>query len=287
MAKPWVIVGGTGYDVEEVDRPQTRDMLCPACEKHVRFVEKQLVKNLRVFGVPLVGLEKGRRVFECPRCGVCVEPPEGEAPSPARDAAVAALETQLARAEDEQWLWRERADLATRKGEETLAAEALRLAERAERELARLKAELARARAAAAVAPREAPRPAVVARPGAEGVQPSTEDEFAALKRRLAQRSAEASGTAPTPSSPAETAPAAAPVEPSVEDEFAALKQRLAARGTPADVANAAGDEASYAALKRELSRPAAEAPVPPPGAVGEDDDPVAALKRKLKKPRE
>jgi hypothetical protein len=270
MAKPWVIVGGTGYDVEEVAHPQTRDMLCPGCEKHVRFVEKELVKNLRVFGVPLVGLEKGQRVFECPRCGVCIEPPAEEAtPEPVPDAARAALEARRARAEDELWLWRQRADLAIRKGEKELATEALRFAEHAERELSRVQAELA-APVAATVEPK---------RPPPVTVESSVEDEFAALKRRLAAQPAPPPPVpepepAAVPSAPPPAAPPPAP-EPAAYDEeaFAALKRRLAERN----------------AAPAEPAPPAAPEPAADTGerasAEGEDDA-IAALKRKLRGPR-
>src|SRR5580693_1291683 len=133
MPFSWKVVGSTGYDVEEVDHPRTHEMLCPSCERRAQFVEKELVKNLRVFGVPLVGVEPGRRVFECPRCKVCVEPPDDEHAGPNEgDPAVSALRERLAHVDDEVWLWTGRAETAEKHGDMVLAADALQLKRKAE-----------------------------------------------------------------------------------------------------------------------------------------------------------
>src|SRR6478672_10817310 len=135
MRLPWVIVGNTGYDVEEVDHARTHEMECPSCGKHVRFVERELIKNLRVFGVPLVGVEKGRRVFECPHCKVCVEPPDEEPAAEstsAKDPQIEGLQARLAKLDDEVWLWNQRANMAASKGARDLEFEALEWKTKAE-----------------------------------------------------------------------------------------------------------------------------------------------------------
>ena len=135
MPFSWKVVGSTGYDVESIDHPRTHEMLCPSCETRARFVEKALVKNLRVFGVPLVGVEPAKRVFECPRCRVCVEPPEQEELAvTGDDAAVTALRERLARIDDDVWLWTGRAQAAEKHGDADLASEALRYKRKAEQE---------------------------------------------------------------------------------------------------------------------------------------------------------
>ena len=301
MKIPWVIVGGTGYDVEEIDNPQTRDMECPSCEKHVRFVEKELIKNLRLFGVPLVGVEKGRRVFECPRCQTCIEPPVED---PAVDiahkqsAAAASLEAQLTRAQDEQWLWEKRADLASQNGDMDLAAEAMKLREKAARDVARLTTEVERARAkrnATAAAPVSAPaRPAIVARAGAAGVEPTGADEFAALRARIARKQAheavekkapEASPTDERDSGEHERASAdrsdaargEAQTEADHDEGFAALKNRLAVKATEGEA------DAALRARERPMSdqAPAAKTVSPVAETTSIEDD-FAALRHKL-----
>src|SRR4051794_36752680 len=106
MEFPWVIVGGSEFEAEEVLHPQTRDMVCPACDKPVRFVEKELVRNLKLFNISVLGLEKGRQCFECPRCRVCIEPAGGFADlatppdagvEPVEDASAAAAREKLTR----------------------------------------------------------------------------------------------------------------------------------------------------------------------------------------------
>src|SRR5260221_8524407 len=188
MPFSWTIVGGTGYDVEDVDHPRTHDMVCPSCEKRVRFTEKLLIKNLRVFGVPLVGVERGKHVFECPRCQVCIEsPPDGASlDTVGEDPAVVALRERLARAEDEVWVWKGRAEQAGQHGDQALAHDALQLKVKAEREVEKLRATLADSTSR----PRDIearPAAAIVARAGGEPVDRSNDLEFAALKKRVAQ----------------------------------------------------------------------------------------------------
>jgi hypothetical protein len=318
MPFTWKVVGNTGYDVEEISNPRAQDIVCPSCERLVRFVEKELVKNLRLFGVPLVGVEKGRRVFECPRCGVCIEPPPAEADTASEAAdnpALAELMARAAKLDDEAWLWTSRAQLAERQGETDLAAEALQWKARAEREAARVRASIDEERRKA----REegSAGPAIVARAGGQVVDTAAEDEFRSLKKRLGQKPAttdEANATtaAPTPSAPStpttpstptpdassatpptESAPQATEVD--TEKEFEALKARLRPRG---EGEGSAPNPDEYEALKREMANEhepaeAVQADVPPASREGpstpapetpdDGDDPVAALKRKLR----
>lgn len=364
MGFPWVIVGGTGYDVEEVDNPRTIDMVCPSCDKPVRFVEKELVKNIRVFGLPLLGIERGRRVFECPRCKACVESPTGSSEDSKQSLAdaIKAAESRLDRARFEAELWRRRVELARTMHDHALAEEAERLHEAANRDLERAMAEIERLTTESSKRRRREELPVIVARQGDERIErdiasefaalkarlqrraieeseasakpsppeareaaPSTEgsasegfsdaaieDEFASLKARLRRKSSEASGPEPvvtsTPSNAAElphgegtsmesqgtrevdekyNKPAS---DAAIEDEFAALKARLAARGTAL-----APDAQAYEDLKREVAS-ASSGPAPcnagPTSATGAapeqptvDDDPVATLKRKLRRP--
>ncbi len=322
MRFPWVIVGGTGYDVEEVDKPRTYDMECPSCERKVRFVEKELIKNLRVFGVPIVGVEKGRRVFECPNCRVCVEPPEAEPVSESTDPQVEAIEARLRKLGDDVWLWSRRAQVAADKGARDLEFEALEWKTKAEREVAALNEKLAALRTGSRRPEREdaSKGPAIVARKGGEIVDRGAEDDFAALKAKLARKQADepASGSVPladaaptpqsveesTPSTPraSEAASEGAGTAKDLEDEFAALKARRAQQAASAPPAEGSSGDAEYESLRRELreggeAKPAAGsgtanaspeslpatplAPQEPPG--GDDDDPVAALKKKLR----
>lgn len=258
-----MIVGGSGYDVEDVDNPRTHDMVCPGCEKHVRFVEKQLVKNFKFLGVSWLGLERGPRVFQCPRCLVCVEPPTENPSSPPPDPEVVRLQSLLTRVEDEIWLWRQRAELAMRKGHSDLATEALRMADKAEREASRLRNELDRRSKGALPTPTAPVTPsattttvsndpvAPTAPPAnSKTDDPEIEDEIAALKRRLAQRTSGVRDTANTPPSdernPTRTVTA---VEPARGTEAPATP------GTSAAAAPPAGDNDDVEALKRKLKK--------------------------------
>jgi hypothetical protein len=321
MRFPWVIVGTTGYDVEDIDHPRTHEMECPSCGKHVRFVEKELIKNLRVFGVPLVGVEKGRRVFECPHCRVCVEPPEGGVDTTesavaerAEDPQIAVIEARLKRLDDEIWLWRSRAKVAAEKGARDLEFEALEWQTKAEREANGLRDRLATLKSAAASEPpgaapsATAKAPAIVARKGGEIVDRAADDEFAALKAKLARKQASGDEGASEPSKPvdasAPTVSERAPTETETrstetsdqadDEAFAALKAKLARKHEGADAATSSS-EAEYQSLRQEMrdAPPAVDPNAPiaadakpaaaPPSADDDDDDPVAALKRKLR----
>ncbi|MEI8256710.1 MAG: hypothetical protein WCJ30_13630 [Deltaproteobacteria bacterium] len=326
MRFPWVIVGGTGYDVEELDNPRTHDMECPSCERTVRFVEKVLIKNLRVFGVALVGVEKGRRVFECPHCSVCVEPPDEAPGSPPTDPQIEALEARIRKLGDDVWLWGRRAQAAADKGVRDLEFEALEWKTKAEREVAALGEKLAALRAGGAAGARRAEREpatkgaAIVARKGGEVIDRGAEDDFAALKARLARKQADEApasvaateeGRKPADAKPepadapraSESGSTPARSETDIEDEFAALKARRAQREAGEPTSPPSASDADYESLRAELrdggasitapsdvaaASPGAPATPPtepaPDGGEGGDDDPVAALKKKLRR---
>ncbi len=313
MRFPWVIVGNTGYDVEEIDHPRSHEMDCPSCERHVRFVEKELIKNLRVFGVPLVGVERGRRVFECPHCKVCVEPPAGESAAEAKpgsgaDPQIEAIEARLRKVEDEIWLWNSRAKSAADKGVRDLEFEALEWKTKSEREAALLREKLATLRSAPPAATsttRDASttgkQPAIVARRGGEIVDRAADDEFAALKAKIAKRrdtesSEETSSDRTEPGSatkPADTLVVDHPhleppstdaaIPPSaidkndvdVDGDFEALKAKLGAKrdggASPADATR----DAEYQSLRDEMKNAPAE-PVTPSTPIASDAKPAA-----------
>lgn len=268
----------------------------------MRFVEKQMVKNLRVFGVPLVGVERGRRVFECPHCRACVEAPaenaskggdatasSGEIAPDADASARRAFDARLERARDQMWLWKRRAELADAGGDVELFSEARRLWTAAEHDVKKLEDELAKRGPVERVAPREPERPAIVARAkSAGGVEPDAGHAFAALKARIAQRArGEHEGdyvrenervTEPDPL--ALEARLDALEHGDVDDALGALKARMAGGSTTPR------DPSAYDALKRQLREPAVEPRAEPPAAAPtpRDDDPGAALKARLKK---
>ncbi len=317
MSFPWVIVGGTGYDVEDVDRPQTREMQCPACDKPVRFVEKLLIKNLRVFGVPIVGVEKGRRVFECPHCKACIEPDASQSDATeeglAQPPSLSDLLKRVDAAEFDIELWSRREKLAHERGETDLQREASERRESARAQLDLLREEIESFEKTGKKFARAA-KPPVVFRAGdaapTERAAASDDREFAALKARLAARpeaegasgsgevvvaegetagkSAEenSSTSTSTGESAAESAgagesagektreAAARPAEDDVdvESEFRALRERMKRRGA-GDAGETARDPAEGAASSAGNA-----------GNAGDEDDPIAALKRKLRK---
>jgi hypothetical protein len=356
MAKPWVIVGGTGYDLEDVDNPRSREMECPSCARRVRFVEKDLVKNLKVFGVSLIGVEDGRRVFACPSCNTAVEPPEDAGLAPT-DPKVVAIERKLARLREDADLWTRRADLAEKKGDDVLATDARGVAENNRREAKKLELELA---ALTAWDEDHEEKPTVVARvrsgnasanagAGMDTEGPTLDRAFAALKTKLAGVASAVKGEVAREDDPPARSPLTsfeeseaakkkqASLERAADDEFAALKAKVqkgalgamdAARATGSvtaaaegaeraavDGGKAVGDPPDQSRGAEEYSRsmvsadelgggldyapkprggasnPVAPAPVGPTGSgpaetpPDADDDPVAALKRKLKKP--
>jgi hypothetical protein len=361
MAKPWVIVGGTGYDLEDIDNPRTREMECPSCSRRVRFIEKDLVKNLKVLGVSLVGVEEPRRVFACPSCNTAVEPPP-DAGLASTDPKVVAVERRIARAREDVELWSRRADLADKRGDDVLAREARAVVDRARAELAQLETELARLTAwdedreekptvvarvrssgagagdaegagidrafaalksklagvASAVAgPSADEQPAATGEPPAqsarveaarrerEALDRAADDELASLKARMrkgpgaagaeAPREAQAPATVevtvaggavaggPAGTEAPPTLPFAEPsptVEPSSEERYARAPRSADELGVGLDyVPRSRRGSAAIEEPSAGADGPAN--PTPPPA----DDDPVSALKRKLKKP--
>lgn len=186
MAKPWTIVGGTGFDLEDIDNPRTREMECPSCKRWVRFVEKDLVKNLKVFGVSVIGVEDPKRVFACPSCNTAIEPPEDAGLSKS-DPRIAALERKRAKLEDDEEIWRRRVELAEKRGDDVLANEARSVVERAREEREKIDREIAKL---TAWEDERDEKPVVVARvksgSGAlETEGPSLDKAFATLKSKL------------------------------------------------------------------------------------------------------
>lgn len=240
-----------GWEPEPIGSPRAVKTTCPGCDRPTTLVEKQLVRNLRVLGVPLVSTERGPFVFECPLCGVCVTPEELEAlrgdameatsvPSQAVFAQDP-LGPELERARQELALWSGRVRTAMDRGETVLAQQAEVLAEKARAWVARLEK---------SVGPRPSrpgsrePTPEKSAepdidralaelrarsRPAAEAAAVDVESDLAALRARLAQP-AQASATPATADRAAESSPVPASVQPEptvTEDDVDALKKRL------------------------------------------------------------
>ncbi len=284
MPHTWIAANTDGYDLEDLPTPRRVTDVCPACTRKVILVERELVQNLRVLGVPLVATARAGAVFQCEHCGTCFEPPpvgfdrpeaaagsaDPGSPGPAAAAALATLERQLRDAEDEAALWRMRMDLATRKREPELAREARGLIDRYAAVAETLRGEIAALRSRPGASPAATP---VASLP--------VEDELVALRRRVAERAAEKAAEKAAAPSPPEAPPTpqgpeapkasetpAPPPAPSPEDELAALKRRLQGdRPAPTPTAPPA-------------------APKPPPGPPGPEagpEDEMAALKRKLR----
>jgi hypothetical protein len=290
MAKPWAIVGGTGFDLEDVDNPRTREMECPSCKRWVRFVEKDLVKNLKVFGLSLIGVEEPKRVFACPSCNTAIEPPEDAGLSRA-DPKVASLERKAQQLKEDIDLWTRRADLAERRGDDVLAREARGVATSGRAELEKVERALAKL---TAWDEESDDKPVVVARlkspasGAAEGEGPSFDKAFSALKSKIATVTSAVGGggdsggdDAPKASSPfvkgaeaEEVRRKEAAIERAAEDEFAALKARLktggAKAGAPAaEPTNSSGPEP---AALGDVAAPAAdEGPASDQSRGGED----------------
>ncbi|MFO0558876.1 MAG: hypothetical protein U0269_12735 [Polyangiales bacterium] len=338
MNKPWTIVGGTGYDLEDVDQPRTREMECPSCKKYVRFVEKDLVKNLKVFGLSLIGVEDPKRVFACPSCNTAIEPPT-DAGLSRSDPKVASLDRKRAQLKEDIELWSRRAELAQKRGDDVLARDARGVAEDMRAELEKTERAIAKL---TAWDEEVEEKPVVVARlksSASEPEGPSIDKAFSALKSKLATVASAVGGgdgasadEPPKASSPfvkgAEADEARKrdqAIERAADDEFAALKAKMksgasgaapspsvpSASGASAEASSAddlapieqsrgGGEDFSRSALSAiEFGvgldyAPGPRAPGPSPEAPGEpaggpppveDDDPVAALKRKLKKP--
>lgn len=282
MSHTWIAVDTEGYDLEDLEAPRRIGDTCPACARQVTLVERELVRNLRVLGVPLVATARAGTAFQCERCGTCYEPPP--APSPAQsatradqpveghdDAALAGLERKLRDADDEAALWRMRMDLATRKREPELAREARALIDRYAAVAETLRGEIAALRSA---------RTGGTASPAAASPAAPVEDELEALRRRMAERAAAKPPPAPpeVPTAPATPEALAAPEAPaarSADDELAALKRRLLGdRPAPAPT-TAPTPQAAVPSAPVSTSTPAAQA--------APEEDEMAALKRKLR----
>lgn len=253
MNKPWAIVGGTGYDLEDIDNPRSREMECPSCKRFVRFVEKDLVKNLKVFGLSLIGVEDARRVFACPSCNTAIEPPT-DAGLARTDPKVAALDRKLSKLKEDAELWERRANLAARSGDDVLAKDALDMVRRAKEQLAQTEREMARL---TAWDDEPEDKPVVVARLKSSGALdtegPSIDKAFSALKSKLstvasAVGTAAENITAPSESDEPSRSPTLfarggeaeeearkkAAIDKAAEDEFAALKARFKPGAAPA-----------------------------------------------------
>lgn len=239
MNKPWAIVGGTGYDLEDVDNPRAREMECPSCKKYVRFVEKDLVKNLKVFGLSLIGVEDPKRVFACPSCNTAIEPPTDAGLNRA-DPKVATLDRKAQQLKEDIELWERRADLAQKRGDDVLARDARGVGNDLRAELEKTQRAIAKL---TAWDDEVEEKPVVVARlksSGQESEGPSIDKAFSALKSKLATVASAVGGG---DSSDAEPPKASSPfvkgaeadearkrdaaIDRAAEDEFAALKAKL------------------------------------------------------------
>jgi hypothetical protein len=240
MNKPWTIVGGTGYDLEDVDQPRTREMECPSCKKYVRFVEKDLVKNLKVFGLPLIGVEDPKRVFACPSCNTAIEPPK-DAGLSRNDPKVASLDRKRARLKEDIELWLRRAELAQRRGDDVLARDARGVVEDMRAELEKTERAIAKL---TAWDEEVEEKPVVVARlrsSASEPEGPSIDKAFSALKSKLATVASAVGGgdgvsadEPPKASSPFfkgveadEARKRDQAIERAADEEFAALKAKM------------------------------------------------------------
>lgn len=278
MTSGWVVVARGDLDVEEVLDARSVVAECPACGRRARLVERELVRNLKVLGVPLIATERGRRVFQCPSCEALCGREGEDLGAGARgadtedEARVEALTERVLKAEDEVVLWTQRAAVAAEKGDAALAQEARAQAERSARAALLLRREIAAL---------------VGARPNV-----SAADETA-QGRASVEPAAQEVAEAPA----AQEAPAEAPApEQVLEDELAALRARVAEKKRPKEPARPEGlpEDEEVAALKAKLGRATPEAkPEAPPDApeakpeAGEGDggdDEFASLKRKLRK---
>ncbi|MBL8603349.1 MAG: hypothetical protein JNK72_15600 [Myxococcales bacterium] len=265
----WVELDITGFEVEDIEGARTAPGPCPACAKSLRLVERELVKNLRVFGLSLVAVERGGKVFQCPACEACFEPPAAlpsEAPAaPSRskvEGERAYLQRKIDEARDELERWRERRALAERRHDATLSREAQGLIERYAAVLETLEGELRHfdASPVGQAVPRD---------------DQGLDEAIVALRQKSAERLAEA---APSPVERAPEAPKAPP--PSRDDELAALKRRLGLAPVSAPAAPT---------VEREVAAPTPPPVQPPPvpdaptGASPDADDEMAALKRRLR----
>jgi hypothetical protein len=347
MAKPWTIVTDnlTGYDLEDLEHPQRRELQCPSCEKTGIFTEKELVKNLKMFGVSVVAVEDTRRVYQCPFCQSAVEPPPDVALAP-DDPRVAALKRRMAKAREDIDVWTRRAELASRAGDDVLASEARAVAEQNRELVAKYQSEIAALTSTdgtpatsgaseallhgskSSFAKREEVSidrdfAALKAKFGSKGTTPVATAE--AIRTEATQATSDIRAAAGTPGDSATTEPTDTSTD--ADEELARLKAKLAGKPyvkapSPVPAAQAVtGEEVNQSRDDLSWFRPRADEPMSEaneyvPAAVDyapatladptdvtastakhqlkptepaapepEDDDPVAALKRKLKKP--
>lgn len=275
MTSGWVVVERGDLDVEELLDARSVVAECPACGRRARLVERTLVRNLKVLGVPLIATERGRRVFQCPSCeALCVREGDdlgvGARGADAEDEArVEALTERVLKAEDEVVLWTQRAAVAAEKGDAALAQEARAQAERSARSALLLRREIA---ALVGVRPNVSAADETAQGRASEEPAPSAETEAPAVQAVPAE--------AQTP-------------EQTLDDELAALRARVAEKKRPKEPAKpeAPPEDDEVAALKAKLGRAAPEAkpeatetPEAKPEAGDGGDDEFASLKRKLRK---
>ncbi|MDP3278363.1 MAG: hypothetical protein Q8Q09_24455 [Deltaproteobacteria bacterium] len=328
MAKPWKIVGGTGYDLEPIDNAQSRDVVCPSCDRTGRFEERMLIKNLKLFGVSLIGVEEGRRVFVCPSCNTAVEPPNDAGLSD-NDPRVVTLRRKLHLLDEDVDLWQRRAELALKRGDDVLAADARKVADKSLADALVVRAQIAKLTAWDDVLAEQ--KPVVLAGPGEASIPkegPSMDKAFTALKSKISGLTGGGDAEEPVVepvSGGAGNAVSAAKLQAisqAADDDFAALKGRLAMKkgevsvpetrpqtGEPTVAAEPLSDQSRD---DREYGRPvydefrdermsefsassdhragpyAPEVPTDPPKPEAptdplEDDDPVLALRRRLR----
>lgn len=264
MSFDWIIVSSEGFDVEDVLDARSVTDTCPACEKRVRLLERELTKNFKVFKISLLAVERGARVFQCPHCGACFEPPpvepaavvaEPAARSPEVEEKIKSLRENETRADDEVSLWRLRVELARKRGEHELARDAQAMVSRMEDGLRALRAQIATLEGRAPVEATEA-----IAEPGEAKVE---------------------AVVVPKPPPPPEKAPE--PTVREVDDEMAALKRKLRGGGAEGPSATGAGSAGSASEVAEDaVNAPPGDAPVQPPPSDGGDE--MADLKKLLRK---
>ena len=259
--------------LEAVEAPRLVVDACPKCGRRARLVEHAEMREGEATWLPWAPREVARRVLRCEKCAACFElpaeglPPWVEAPQAReRNLELARLRARWRNATQEAVRWRQRSDLAVRRGDAALADEARRMASRFEGEAHAAKTEIERLGGELPQAPKPDPE-----------VQ-RIEDELSALRERAAAKKAAQAQESATPEVAAPAASSdAAPQEPA--------PQVQPTDAEPAPTGDVVEDE--LAALKRKMRKdpevPRGTAPTPASAPqVGEEDE-LAALKRKLK----
>ena len=273
----WIIASWSESELGDLDRPRIVVDECPKCGRRARIIERQVVSRVKVFTMPLLTLPDGPRTFQCEKCKTCFEAPREGLPSyddaQKMDVSqrVEDLRGQWVRARREIDRWKHRIEVAQKAGDRVLQEEARRLVARHEKDETAIRKEIERLGGTLPRTARDEPDPKQI------------DEELEALRQKSANRKSAANAPPEAPAtppveevkradakpaetpSPAETPP---PTEtPSttppdaVEDELSALKKKMnASNGRNAPV-------------------PAA----PPPGNAANEEDELAALKRRLK----